>query len=312
MPGDPDSGGTRLRTGGKRREKVVSLAAAGKMIAGCRSVHLAGDPLFDAPMALVREAVRAGAKGLTLIPTVATGIAADLLIAAGRVDTVYLSYIGFEGLGMAPAFRRAVEQKTLRVVDGDEAFVVLGTRAAASGLPFIAVPRHVYAANDLPTLNHRIKTLTDPYTGDEVYAIPPLKADICLLHAQQADVFGNTRCLGGNRQEPDKAKASGIVIVSAEELVSVDEIRSSPEKTTLPGHMVDAVVHVPCGAHPTGASRCYAYDAAHIRMYRELVSAGDAGAYLRRFVFEAADHDKYLKKIGQETLEALRRELQSA
>lgn len=306
MQSNSKGAGSRLRTGRERRKKVVSLAEAGKIIASCKSLHLAGDPLFDSPMALIREAVRAGVKDLILIPTVATGIAADLLIASECVDTVYLSYIGFEGMGLAPAFRRAAEQKRLHVVEGDEAFVVLGTRAAAAGFPFIAVPRHVYAANDLPALNSHIKKIKDPYTGEEVYTIPPLKADICILHAQQADVYGNTRCMGGNRQEPDKAKAADIVIVSTEQLVSVDEIRSYPERTTLPGHMVDVVVHAPYGAHPTGASRYYTYDEAHIRMYRKMVSDGEAAAYLDRFVFEMTNHDGYLNEIGKETLDALK------
>jgi glutaconate CoA-transferase subunit A len=298
-----------LKPAGERRKKVISLAEAGKLIAGCKSIHVTGDQLFDAPMALIREAIRAGAGELTLIPTVATGIAFDLPIAAGCVDTVYVSYIGFEGLGLAPAFRHAGENKTIHIVEGDEAFVVLGTRAAASGLPFIAVPRHVYAATDLPRLNPNIKTLTDPYTGEVVYTIPPLRADVCLIHAQQADEYGNTQCLGGNNQEPDKAKAADLVIVSTEELVSVDKTREHPERTTVPGHMVDAVVHAPYGAHPTGSSHCYTYDEAHMKMYQKKVAGGQADEYLSKFVYDVKDHYDYLAQIGTRELFKLRKVL---
>ena len=260
-------------------------------------------------MALIREAIRAGAQDLSLIPTVATGIAFDLLIAAGRVDTVYLSYVGFEILGLAPAFRKAGEEKTIKIVEGDEPFVILGTRAAASGLPFIAVPRHVYGANDIPKLNPHIKTIKDPYTGEEVYTIPPLRADVCIIHAQQADEYGNVQCLGGNRQEPDKAKASDLVIVSSEELVSVEETKKHPEKTTLPGYMVDAVVHVPFGAHPTGSSHYYTYDKDHLKMYQSVVGKGNGEEYLNKFVFGPENHYAYLNEIGMESMFDLKKVL---
>jgi len=292
-----------------RRKKVISLAEAGQMLARCKTIHMTGSQLFDAPMALIREAIRAGATGLTLIPNVVTGMAFDLFIAAGRVDTCYVSYVGFEGLGLAPAFKRAGETKSIHIVEGDEPFVVLGTRAAASGLPFVAVPKHVYGATDIPKLNPYIHRIQDPYTGEEVYTIPPLKADVCILHAQQADEYGNTQCWGGNRQEPDKAKAADLVIVSTEELVSLDKTRENPDKTTLPGYLVDAVVHVPFGAHPTGSSQCYAYDEEHLRLYLELVGKGKEQEYLSKFVYDVRDHFDYMARIGTERLYRLRQVL---
>lgn len=298
-----------LHTGLERKKKVITLNEAGEMIAKCRSIHVAGDQLFDAPMALIRAAIRAGAHDLTLIPTVATGIAFDLLISAGKVDTVYVSYIGFEGLGLAPAFRKAGETRSINIIEGDEPFVVLGTRAAAAGLPFIAVPRHVYAANDIPRLNPYIKIIKDPYTDEDVYTIPPLRADIAIIHAQQADEYGNTQCLGGNHQELDKAKASDLVIVSAEEIVSVDKTKENPDKTTLPGYIVDFVVHAPFGAHPTGSSQCYTYDEEHLKMYQKLIGKGDPEDYLSKFVYDVEDHYQYLENVGLESLFNLRKVL---
>jgi glutaconate CoA-transferase, subunit A len=293
----------------ERKKKVISLPEAGKILAKCKSIHMTGSQLFDAPMALIREGIRAGATGLTLIPNVVTGMAFDLLIAAGRVETCYVSYVGFEGLGLAPAFKKAGEKKSIRIVEGDEPFVVLGTRAAASGLPFIAVPRHVYGATDVAKLNPYIQRIKDPYTGEEVYTIPPLKADVCLIHVQQADEYGNAQRWGGNRQELDKAKAADLVIVSTEELVSVDRTREDPDKTTIPGYFVDAVVHVPFGAHPTGSSQCYTYDEEHLRHYLDLINKGKEEGYLANFVYGVKDHYEYMSKIGMEQLYKLRKVL---
>ena len=309
MPDHIQAGNRTLHTNLERRKKVISLEKAGEMISGCKILSITGSQLFDAPMALIREAIRAGARDLTLISNVVTGIAFDLLIAAGRVDTCYVSYVGFEGLGLAPAFRIAAEKKTIKIIEGDEPFVVLGVRAAASGLPFIAVPRHVYAATDIPKLNPHIRIIKDPYTGEDVYTIPPLKADVCVIHVQQADEYGNAQCWGGNRQEADKAKAADLVIVSTEELVSVDETKKLPEKTTLPGYMVDAVVHVPFGAHPTGSSQCYTYDEEHLKTYMKLVSGGKQEEYLSANVFEPGNHFEYLERVGTEHLYDLRRVL---
>ncbi|MBN2060575.1 MAG: CoA transferase subunit A [Deltaproteobacteria bacterium] len=309
MPDKTHGSGRTLDTKLERKKKVITLSEAGKMIAKCKILSVTGSQLFDAPMALIREAIRAGAKDLTLISNVVTGIAFDMLIAAECVDTCYVSYVGFEGLGLAPAFRKAGESKSIHIIEGDEPFVVLGVRAAASGLPFIAVPRHVYGATDIPKLNPHIRCIKDPYTGEDVYTIPPLKADVCIIHAQQADEYGNTQCWGGNRQEPDKAKAADFVIVSVEELVSVDETKKHPDKTTLPGFMVDAVVHVPFGAHPTGSSYCYTYDEEHLRTYLDLVGKGKAKIYLSQFVFGPKGHYEYLEKIGMEHMFDLRKVL---
>jgi glutaconate CoA-transferase subunit A len=280
------------------QDKVISLDQAGAMIAARKILSLAGSHSVNSPMALIRAAIRAGASALSIIPPVTTSIASDLLIAAGAVDTFYLCYIGFETLGFAPAFRAAAEAGTLNVIEGDEPFVMLGTRAAAGGYPFIPVNKGVYEGTDLPRLNPMLKKVTDPFTGEEVYAIPALPADVCILHAQAADAQGNAQFWGGNNQELDKAMAADCVIVSAERLISVDTTRRDVERVNIPGHMVDAVVHVPYGAHPTASPEFYGTDEAHLKTYFDAVRGGNRDDYLDRFVTGPADHEAYLNAVG--------------
>ncbi len=279
------------------QDKVVSLDRAGAMIAERKVVSLAGSHSVNSPMALIRAAIRAGAGGLSIIPPVTTSIAADMLIAAGCVDTFYLCYIGFETLGFAPAFRAAAEAGTINVIEGDEPFVMLGTRAAAGGYPFIPVNKGVYEGTDLPRLNPMLKKVTDPFSGEEVYAIPALKADVCILHAQAADQQGNAQFWGGNNQELDKAMAADYVVVSTERLVSVDATRRDVDRVSLPGHMVDAVVQVPYGAHPTASPQFYGTDEAHLKTYFEAVHGGRTDEYLDRFVRNPAAHQDYLNEV---------------
>ncbi len=284
--------------------KVVSLDEAGRMIAQHKVISLAGSHSVNSPMALIRAAIRAGAKGLTIIPPVTTAIASDLLIAAGAVDTFYLSYIGFETLGFAPGFRVAVESGKLKVIEGDEPFVLLGTRAAAGGYPFIPVPLGVYDGTDLPRLNPMLKKVKDPHSGKDFYAIPALHADCCILHAQACDAEGNAQFWGGNNQEPDKAAAAKHVIVSTERLVSLDETRKNVDRVTLSGHKVDAVVHVPFGAHPTASPGMYGTDEAHLKVYFDAVRKGETQSYLDKYV-HAKSQAEYLDRVGLETVFAL-------
>ena len=286
------------------KSKVVSLDEAGRMIAQHKVISLAGSHSVNSPMALIRAAIRNGAKGLTIIPPVTTAIASDLMIAAGCVDTFYLSYIGFETLGFAPGFRAAVEGGRLKVIEGDEPFVLLGTRAAAGGWPFVPVPAGVYDGTDLPRLNPMLKKIKDPHTGAECYAIPALHADCCILHAQECDEMGNAQFWGGNNQEPDKAAAAKTVIISTERLVSVDHTRKNVEKVTLPGHKVAAVVHVPFGAHPTASPGLYGADEPHLKVYFDAVRKGETKTYLDKFVAPKTQAE-YLDAVGLASVFAL-------
>jgi glutaconate CoA-transferase subunit A len=281
----------------ERRSKLTSLEEVGKVIATKKTVSITGTHSSEAAMALIRQAIRAGAKDLTLIPPTTTSIAADLLIAAGCLKKLYLSYVGFEFLGFAPAFRKAAQEGTMEIVEADEPFIQLGTQAAAGGRPFNVV-QHMYEATDHPRLNPEIKKTIDPFTGKEVYCIPPLKADVFIVHVQAADIYGNAQCWGGNRQEPDKAKAADMVIVQADDIVGTDVISKDPSRSTLPGLWVDYVVHTPFGAHPTFSPGNYAADEDHLRLYVEMARNGRAEEYLDTYVFGPEDHYEYLERIG--------------
>ena len=281
----------------ERRSKLISLEEAGKIIAGKSTVSIAGSHSLDGAMSLVRAALRAGAKNMTLIPPTTTSIAADLWIAAGALKKLYLSYVGFEFLGMAPNFSKASAEQSMEIVEADEVFIQLGTQAAAGGRPFNVV-QHIYEATVHPQLNKELKTVVDPFTGKTVYAIPALKSDVAIIHAQAADIYGNAQCWGGNRQEPDKCKAAGMVIIQADKIVSTDEISKDASKTTVPGPWVDHVVHAPFGAHPTFSSGAYAVDEAHLRLYLELCRGGRKEEYLDKYVFGPKDHWDYLERVG--------------
>jgi len=271
-----------------RRSKLVGLADAADLVADGDHIALGGLWSHNAPTALVRELVRRHACDLTLSAAPAAGFAVDLMIAGGGVACGYLPNVTFEHLGLAPAFRRAVEGGELELVECDEASLVGGYRAAAAGLPFqpvVSIAGTALAAAS-PAL------VAADRGGVAVLEVPPLAPDVVLLHAQEGDVHGNVRHLGSVFADRVLAKAARrAVVVSVDRLVDNEEIRRDPKATTIPGYLVTHVVEAPFGAHPCSSHGRYDADEEHIRGYLE---AG-WNAYRDRFVI---DHSAYLAACG--------------
>src|SRR3989475_9051387 len=86
-----------------------------------------------------------------------------------------------------------------------------------------------------------LKTVQDPYTGAPLAAVPALFPDVALLHVHRADVFGNCQIDGYPHMDADIARAATTVLVTTEEIVVVEETRRHPERTVIPGFVVDAL-----------------------------------------------------------------------
>jgi glutaconate CoA-transferase, subunit A len=269
------------------------------------TIALGGVHSHNSPMALVNALIRRGVKDLELIPTPSAGPPVDMLVAAGCVRKLHVSYVGLEFLGLAPNFRRAAQDKTIEIVEGDEAYVVYGFRAGASRLPFLPLPP-LYEATDLPKVNPMIKTTTDPYTGRTVTTVPALRADYGLFHAQVTDRKGNAQIFGQRRFEDVMAKASDHVIISSDEILDEYAPAPDPRIVSIPGAIVERVAHAPYGAHPLSSPGHYGYDRDQLVEYRDLAVAGDTGKYLKEYVHSVDDHAGYLERIGVTRLLGLR------
>lgn len=288
-----------------RASKTTSLDDAVSLVNDGDVVGLGGVHAQNAPMALIRALIRRGVRDLTVIPSPSVGIAADLLIAAGCVKTIHVCYVGMEFLGFAPAFRSAVERGELDVYETDEASIVYGLKAGAGRLPFMAMPP-LFEATDLPRVNPMIRTTRDPYTGHDVTTLPPLRPDVSLIHVQRSDRYGNAKQLGTAPFDSLMAKASERVIISTEEVTLDGMPTVDPRGIDLLSVVVNTVVDVPWGAHPTSSPGLYNYDEPHLRQYVERIRAGDADGYLEEFVSGPAAHDAYLERVGIASLLDLR------
>jgi glutaconate CoA-transferase subunit A len=146
------------------------------------------------------------------------------------------------------------------------------------------------------------KTVACPYTGETLHAVPALYPDVALLHVQRADRFGNCQIDGYPHMDADIAFASQTVLVTAEEIVPEEEIRRRPDRTVIPGFVVDALAHAPWGSYPHECYGRYDSEPGHFGEYvAGIQAAGAAGVerYLERFVYGPGSHADYLALFPQ-------------
>lgn len=253
------------------------------------------------PLSVAREIVRQRKRRLKLVGQGLMDV--DFLVAEGLVSALDLAYVGYEAYGLSPVLRRAVEGGKLRLTEWSNGAIAWRMKAAAMGVPFL--PCRSMLGSD--TFKHSAaKRIKDPFTGMALAALPALILDCGVVHVHRADIYGNCQLDGITGFALEMARASKRLIISAEEIIESDEIRSRPEKTAIPFYLVDAVVHAPFGSHPGETCYLYERDEPAIREYlRAVATAPGAKAYLDKYVHGVADHNAYLDLIGRRRLAAL-------
>lgn len=270
---------------------------------------------------LVHELLRQGQKGL-YIESGAAGGDIDMLIGAGRVEAILISYIANSGYTqICRRFRHAVENGDILFDDYSLDAQTMMYHAAALGIPYI--PCKFMLGSDIaevwgisaeersrhPKLPpQKFMVQDDPFhPGETLCLLPAPQLDVAFIHVQQASPDGTCRIAGAPFQDVDLAVAARHTVVSCEELLSDEEIRRHPERNTLAGLCVDAVVHMPYGAHPSQCFGFYDYDAAHFKVYDEASRTQEGfDAYLRDYILDPGSHEAYLDKLGAGRLTSLR------
>jgi glutaconate CoA-transferase subunit A len=227
----------------------------------------------------------------------------EWFIAAGAVETLVTSWFGL-GLpwGLSRVLREEVEGGRVRLEEWSHLGLGLRYRAAAMGVPFL--PTLTMLGSDLMRVGE-VRTMTCPFTGAEIGLVPALFPDVAAIHVHRADRYGNAQIDGYPHMDADLARAATTVLLTAETLVSEDEIRRQPDRTVIPGFAVDAVVEVPYGSFPHECYGLYEADFGHFDTYvAEIRTKGLQAVreYLARFVYGAASHEAYLGLFGEAAL----------
>jgi glutaconate CoA-transferase, subunit A len=254
------------------------------------------------------EIIRQRKRNLTLA-RMTPDVIYDQMVGAGVAKKLIFSWLGNPGVGSLYAIRRRVEDQNPEPIEIEEYShfgMVCRYMAGAANLPFF--PLRSYYESDIPSVNPKIRPMASPYDdATEVYVVPPLRPDVTVVHAQRADGDGNTQIWGLLGCQKEAAFAADRVIVVVEEVVAGDVIRRDPNRTAIPGIVVDAVVEQPYACHPSFAQGYYDRDNAFYLDW-DRISRDETAveAWLDEWVYGLADHGQYVEKIGDAHWDSLR------
>ncbi len=253
------------------------------------------------------EIIRQRRRNLTLI-RMTPDLIYDQMVAAGVGSKLVFSYLGNPGVGSLHCLRRAIEDgvpEPLALEEYSHYGMVGRYLAGASRLPFY--PLRSYLGSDMPSVNKQIKFVESPYGDGSIAVVPPLHPDLAIIHAQRADNQGNTQLWGLLGVQKEAAFAASKVIVVVEEIVEEAVIRADPNRTLIPGLIVDAVVHAPYGAHPSYVQGYYDRDNVFYLEWDKISrDPQSTQAWLDEWVYGVADPAEYVRKLGEATLERIK------
>jgi len=254
------------------------------------------------PQSLVNEIVRQGKNDLRVAGQGVYEL--DVLLASGLVSALDHTYIGMEVYGISHALRREVESGRVTCVEWSNAGIAWRFKAAAMGVPFIPV-RSMLGTDTLKY--SAAKVVEDPFSGTPIALLPALILDIGLIHVHRADKYGNAQIDGISGFAYEMARASKRLLISAEQIVDTEYIRSHPDRTIIPYYLADAVIHAPFGSHPGEMAYVYERDEPQIKAWVEASKTPEtAQTYLDKYIHNVTNHAEYLALIGQSRLDQLK------
>ena len=304
-PREYDFHAARLRLEAKPKSagpKLGSIEDAVALVKDGDHLALGGCLYSRTPLALVWALLRRRPRGLAFSRNLIC-YEAEWGMVAGAVNKVVTSWMGI-GLpwGLSRIQREFVESGRVTFEEWSHLGLGLRYRAAAMGVSFL--PSLTMLGSGLMDVSGS-RTVDCPYTGRTLHAVPALFPDVALLHVQRADRLGNCQIDGYPHMDADISRAATTVLVTTEEIVSEEETRRYPDRTVIPGFVVDSLVHVPFGSFPHECYALYEADYDHFAEYTGAIDArGPAavGDYLERYVYGPPTWNDYLDLFGGERL----------
>ena len=261
------------------REAVAELVRDGQTVALEGFTHLI-------PYAAGHEVARQRRRRLTLI-RMTPDLIYDQLIGAGCAGKLVFSWGGNPGVGSLHRFRDAVEHgwpELLELEEHSHAGMAAAWAAGAANLPFGVL--RGYEGTDLAART-RVAWIECPFTGEKLAAVPALRPDVGIVHAQQADRHGNVQLWGIPGVQKEVVLASTLALVTVEEVV--DELEPRPGAVVIPGWAITAVAPASRGAHPSYAHGYYDRDNSFYVAWDGISRDRDSfSAWMREHVYEAA------------------------
>lgn len=249
------------------------------------------------PTAAGHELIRQKKKDLTLV-RMTPDLIYDQLIGAGCAKRLIFSWGGNPGVGSLHRLRDAVERQwpqPMEIEEHSHADLANAYVAGASGLPFAVL--RAYAGSDLPKVNPLIKSVTCPFTGEVLAAVPAVRPDVTVIHAQKADRKGNVLLWGILGVQKEAALAAKRCIVTVEEIV--DDLKAPMNACVLPTWALSAVCVVPGGAHPSYAHGYYERDNRFYQAWDAIARDREAfTAWIDKYIHGTRDFSEFKNKLA--------------
>ncbi len=289
---------------------------------GCH-LSIGGFTINRNPMAAIYEIIRQKVRDIHLYVH-SNGQGVDELVGAGCVKNLEIAY-GGTGKFMSTCirFRKAVEQKKIRIEDYSNYQMTLRFLAGSMGIPFLPTRSSLgtdiinkwgfpkeFRQDDPRLPDEKLVVLENPFgewaDTERVVLVPAINPDVTIIHVQQADFRGNCRIDGLTFADVEQAKAAKVLIITCEDLLDDDYLKNNPDRNQIPFIHADAVVHVPFGAYPTACFHHYDYDPVYLKNYTRVAKDDDLYAsYLEDMIFKNNTHRDLLNSVGRERLEMI-------
>jgi glutaconate CoA-transferase subunit A len=254
------------------------------------------------PMSIVRAILRSELRDLTIVSY--GGPDVGMLCAAGKVKKAIYGFVSLDSIPLEPHFRAARQNATIEAMELDEGMLQLGLRAAAWRVSFL--PCRAGLGSAIMEVNADLKTVVSPYDGQELVAMPALRLDVALLHANRADERGDAQYLGPDWYFDDLfSMAADRTFVACEKVVPVGAlVDEGPLESIRVSRIFTAgVLEAPLGAHFTHCVPDYQRDEQIQREYAASAKDPDAWSAFRAKYIDIPEAD--YRRLAQRSLEGV-------
>jgi glutaconate CoA-transferase subunit A len=297
---DPDADKAREFFRHKSRALVSKLTtvkeAVERLVKDGDYLSIGGFGANRVSIAALHEIVRQGKKNMGLAGHTATH---DFqILCAGKVfnrcDVAYI--VGLEARGLSANARKYMESGEVEVCEWTNYTLAARYKAATAGVSFFPI-RNLMGTDTFKYSGAKIGKC--PFTGTNYALVPALYSDVSVIHVHEADIYGNCRVKGILMSDYDLARSSKKVIITAERIITNDEIRRDPTSTFIPYWCVDAVCEVPYGSYPGNMYGEYFSDEDHLREWLKVEQdPEELKAFLDRNIYGVKDHFEYIERNG--------------
>ena len=281
--------------------KVMSLKKAISNNVKDGDELILGNYTLSMCVALASEVIRQKKKHLTVYSQ-SSHIDLEYLAAGDCIDKIVTNFISVIS-GTGNVIRR-MQRGEIEVEEYSNFHYNARLQAGMYGFSFMpvlesAIETDLFKKRTFMGEN-KFKVIKCPYTGKDILTVPAVNPDVCIIHVQRADKYGNAQYWGAMGSVQAAALASKKIIVSCEEIVDYEIIRSSPHHTIIPAYRTNAVVETKYGAHPTPVAGYYKNDQFFMDWGFALMRSDEGSTrWLDEWVYGCEDHDAYIQKYEE-------------